>query len=227
MDKKTILIVEGEQIAAMDLRQVLESLGYRVAGIARTGERAVEMADAARPDLILMDLDLAGAMTGIETAEQIARRHAIPVIYLADSADPELVGRAAKTRPYGYIVKPWNERDIRAEISIALYKSALEEAFRKEHADLEEWLRQRTDELRHADRELRRSEAWYRLIFERSGEGIFIFEAEGPDRGRFIDVNAAGAAIHGYTRDDLLAMKITDLDVPENVEGAPAGSRRS
>ncbi|PKG31415.1 PAS domain S-box protein, partial [Methanoregula sp.] len=132
------------------------------------------------------------------------------------------VGRAAKTRPYRYIVKPWNEREIQTEISIALYKFALDEAFRKEHAELEEWLKERTEDLRHADRELRRSEAWYRLIFERSGEGIFIFEAEGPDRGRFIDVNAAGLAIHGYTRDELLAMKITDLDVPENVEGAPA-----
>jgi len=219
---KSILIVEDEQIAALDLREMLESFGYRVTGIASTGEKAVMMADTEVPDLILMDIHLGGVISGIEAAEKILSRHSVPIIYVTAYADPELVERAKKTRPYGYILKPYDERGIRTEIEIALYKFSLDQAFRQEYSRLEEWLEKRTGELRQLSNSLKKSEERYRLIFEQSGEGIFIFEAEGEDRGKIVEVNAAGAAIHGYSPGELLTMKITDLDVPENLKGAPA-----
>jgi CheY-like chemotaxis protein len=79
MGKKSILIVEDEQIAAIDLKETLTSLGYRVTGIASSGERAVAMAEADTPDLILMDIHLAGRLSGIEAAEQILQRHEVPL----------------------------------------------------------------------------------------------------------------------------------------------------
>lgn len=222
MEQKSILIVEDELIAAADLRELLESFGYRVTGIASTGEKAVMMAEAEVPDLILMDIHLGGVISGIEAAEKILSRHSVPIIYVTAYADPELVERAKKTQPYGYILKPYDERGIRTEIEIALYKFALDRAFKEEYSALEEWLVKRTEELRQVNNALTKSEERYRLLFERTGEGIFIFEAEGEDRGRIVEVNAAGAAIHGYSPEELLTMKITDLDVPENLNGAPA-----
>ena len=222
MAQKSILIVEDEQIAAMDLRELIQSLGYRVMGIASTGEKAVMMADAEVPDLILMDIHLGGVISGIEAAEKILSRHSVPVIYVTAYADPELVERAKKTRPYGYILKPYDERGIRTEIEIALYKFGLDQNFLGEYATLAEWVKQRTEELAAANEALRKSETRYRLLFERTGEGIFIFEAEGAEQGKIVEVNAAGAAIHGYSSEELQKMKITDLDVPENLIGAPS-----
>jgi AmiR/NasT family two-component response regulator len=222
MDQKSILIVEDEQIAAIDLRETLLSLGFTVAGIVKSGEAAVEFVDNNVPDIILMDIHLAGEMSGIDAAEVILSRHTVPIIYVTAYADPELVERAKKTRPYGYIIKPYDERGIRTDIEIALYKFGLDQNFRTEYANLAEWVQLRTQELAKANELLKKSEARYRLIFERSDEGIFIFETEGNEQGRLVEVNPAGAAMHGYPVEELLQLKITDLDVPENRDGAPS-----
>jgi PAS domain S-box-containing protein len=222
MEKKSILIVEDEKISALDLKETLESLGYGIAGIASTGENAIEIVDMRVPDLILMDIHLAGQLSGIEAAEKILATHSVPIIYLTAYADPELVERAKKTRPYGYIIKPYEERGIQTEIEIALYKFELDQSFSREYATLAEWVKQRTEELARSNEALRKSETRYRLLFERSGEGIFIFEAEGEEQGKFVEVNAAGAAMHGYPMEELLHLKMTDLDVPENRDAAPS-----
>lgn len=215
MDQKSILIVEDEQIAAMDLEETLLTLGYAVAGIAKSGEAAVEMVEKSVPDLILMDINLAGEMSGIDAAEAILAHHSVPVIYVTAYADPGLVERAKKTRPYGYIIKPYDERGIRTEIEIALYKFGLDQNFRKEYANLTGWVKQRTEELAQANEALKKSEARYRLIFERSGEGIFIIEADGEERGRIVEVNPAGAAMHGYAPDELRGKNLAELGIVE------------
>jgi len=221
-EKKSILIVEDEQISAMDLKTTLISLGYRVTGIASSGERAIEMADKETPDLILMDIHLAGRLSGIEAAEQILTRHSVPILYVTAYADPNLVDRAKLTKPYGYIIKPYDERKIRTGIEIALYKSELDRNLLRECENLGQRVIDRTEDLMRMNAALQKSETRYRLLFERSGEGIFIFEAEGEDRGRIIEVNDTGAAMHGYLPEELLNLKISDLEVTENIPVAPS-----
>lgn len=221
MVKKSILIVEDERVSATDLKDTLISFGYEVTGIAVSGEQAIRMVDVTIPDLILMDIRLSGKLTGIDAAEQILRNHAIPIIYLTAYADPDLVERAKLTKPYGYLLKPYDERGIRTEIEIALYKFGLDQDLQREYARLEQRVMERTGELTRINAELKKSETRYRLLFERSGEGIFIIDAGKEARGRIAEVNTAGAVMHGYPQEELLKMKITDLALPENLITAP------
>jgi PAS domain S-box-containing protein len=212
MEQKSILIVEDEQIAAIDLKETLKSLGYRVIGIAPSGERAVEMVDTETPDLILMDIHLAGEMDGIDAARTILSRHAVPVIYVTAYSDPALLERAKETRPYGYIIKPYYERAIRTEIEIALYKFGLDQNFQKEYAILAQWVKQRTDELARANEEIKASEAKFREIFDSANDAIHLHEVDDNGLpGRFVDVNVVACRMLGYSKDELLAMNPADL----------------
>ncbi len=136
MKKKRILITEDEQIVAEDLKMALEAMGYSVIGIASSGERAIELADQKKPDLILMDIMLSGKMDGIAAAFTIRSRYDIPVIYVTAYADSTLLERAKHTEPFGYIVKPFNEREVQSNIEIALFKHRLEHEIRKRDAIL-------------------------------------------------------------------------------------------
>ena len=136
MIKARILIVEDELIVAEDLRMTLISLGYDVVGIAGSGERAIELADEKKPDIILMDIMLGGQLDGIATTVKIQTKHAIPVIYVTAYADNALIARAKKTEPFGYIVKPFNEREIQSNIEIALYRHKMEQEIKKRDAIL-------------------------------------------------------------------------------------------
>ena len=127
MKKAAIFIVEDELIAAEDIRQTINTLGYSVSGIARSGEVAIEKVRETRPDLVLMDIHLAGAMDGIEAARQIHSLFGIPVIYITAHADDELLERAKVTEPYGYILKPYDERELHSVIEMAQYKHRMEQ----------------------------------------------------------------------------------------------------
>jgi PAS domain S-box-containing protein len=138
-----IFIVEDEAIVANDLKETLKSLGYRVAGTAKSGEDALMKVADTKPELVLMDIHLAGAMDGIEAAGQIHARHGIPVIFLTAYADPALLERAKATEPYGYIVKPYEERGLDSTIKMALYKYGID----KKLKESEDRLRKLNDEL--------------------------------------------------------------------------------
>jgi len=131
-----ILVVEDESIVAIDLQNILESLGYKVPAIADTGKEAIQKADEIKPCLMLMDIRLKGEIDGIEAAEQILSRFDIPVIYLTAYADEETLERAKKTSPFGYIIKPFEERELNIIIEIAIYKHKMEKQI-KENA---KWL---------------------------------------------------------------------------------------
>jgi len=117
-----ILIVEDEKILALGLKKKLENLGFAVTGIASSGAEAIESVKDVRPDLILMDIVLKGDMDGIETAKFIVNLYDIPVIYLTAYADDEILARAEKTCPYGYILKPYKDSELKANIKMAIYK---------------------------------------------------------------------------------------------------------
>lgn len=122
MAQKRILIVEDEVIVAMTLEAVLQKLGYHVAGSVTNGPDAIRMAGEEMPDLVLMDIRLDGPMDGIEAATQISARYCIPVVYLTAHSDQSTLSRAIHTQPYGYLLKPFRERDLYTTIEMAFHK---------------------------------------------------------------------------------------------------------
>ena len=121
MEKKTILLVEDEAITALNIHQKLEEMGYTVPAIVSTGEEAVRLAAKLRPDRILMDIMLKGEMNGIEAAQKIMTLN-IPVVYLTAYTDEETVTQATQKPSYGYIVKPYQEKELKTSVEIALNK---------------------------------------------------------------------------------------------------------
>ncbi len=122
----TIMIVEDERVVAKDLEVTLRRLGYEVCLTAATGEAAVELVESSKPDLVLMDVRLRGGMDGVEAARLIQFRHDLPVVYLTAFADEVTLRRSLETQPYGYLIKPFREKELHATIETALSKNRLE-----------------------------------------------------------------------------------------------------
>ncbi len=129
-DKKNIVIVEDEIIIAEDLRITLINLGYNVTGLYTEGQSIIDEIDNISADLILMDIMLNGNLSGIETSEIIQQKHAIPIIYVTAYANTKILQQVKKTNPFGYIVKPFEERELHATIELAFSREN-EENFRK------------------------------------------------------------------------------------------------
>jgi PAS domain S-box-containing protein len=185
MAETGIMIVEDERIVALDLQQRLKALGYRVAALAARGEEAVAQAEETRPDLVLMDIRLNSELDGIEAAEQIRSRLQIPVIYLTAYADEQTLARAKITEPYGYILKPFEERELQTTIEMALYRH-------------------------RADRALRESEERYRHLVQNSLGLIAVHDLNGV----LLAVNPAGAHALGYEPDELVGQNLFDFIAP-------------
>jgi putative two-component system response regulator len=120
--KKRILIVEDETIIARDIQSKVESLGYDAPMIVSSGEDAIAKAEELRPDLVLMDIVIKGDIDGIEAARQIKDSYNIPVVYITAYADEKTLGRAMITDPFGYLIKPFEERELHSTIEMALHK---------------------------------------------------------------------------------------------------------
>jgi two-component system, LytTR family, response regulator LytT len=132
MVKINVLVVEDESIVSKDIQHSLKKLGYEVVGAAATGEKATELANEVKPDIVLMDIMLKGEMNGIEAAELIRRDLSIPVIFLTAYADESTLSKAKITEPYGYIIKPFKEIDLHTSIEMAIYKHKKERELEKE-----------------------------------------------------------------------------------------------
>lgn len=120
------MIVEDEAMTADDIRASVEEMGYCVTSVAASGEEAVERAGQDRPDLILMDIVLGSGIDGIEAAGRIRDHQNIPIVFLTAFADDEMIERAKITEPFGYLLKPFVERELQIIIPIALYKAKME-----------------------------------------------------------------------------------------------------
>ncbi len=185
MVNEKILVVEDESLVAMEIKDRLESLRYVVPAIASSGDEAIKKAEELRPDLVLMDIVLKGDMDGIETAEYIRNHFDTPVIYLTAYADEETLQRAKVTEPFGYILKPFEERELHIAIEIALYKHQM-------------------------DRKLKESEERYRTLVETIKEGMGIVD---PDEN-IVFANPSLCDILGYSREETIGMNLRDT-VPE------------
>lgn len=122
MSKAKIMVVEDEWIIANDIKDCLVDLGYRVTAIAASGEDALARVEEDPPDLVLMDIVLKGAMNGIETARAIRAKRDIPVIYLTAYDNQFLVDQAKQTENFGYLLKPFKDRELHIAIDMALHR---------------------------------------------------------------------------------------------------------
>jgi two-component system, cell cycle response regulator len=127
----TILLVEDEGIVAQDLEEVIKRFGYRVVGVASEGVQAVCMAQELEPQLIVMDVGLQGDIDGIQAAQMIQERAHVPVIFLTGHRDAQTLKRAVSTGPLGYLVKPFQEVELRCAIEVAVHKHSAEVAMRE------------------------------------------------------------------------------------------------
>ena len=159
MNKARILIVEDESIIALETQESLKTLGYEICAIVNSGAGAIKNIEEKQTDLILMDIHLKGDIDGIETAEIIQSNHHIPIIFLTAFSDERVLDRAKRTKPYGYLLKPFKKQDLKVAIEMALYifkleadrKKALDD-LQKANEELESRVQRRTGELTKANK---------------------------------------------------------------------------
>ncbi len=126
MAEGRILVVEDEHIVAMGIKKMLKNLGYTVTGVASSGEDAISKTESTFPDVVLMDIMLKGDMDGVEAAREIRERFDVPIVYLTAYSDNNILERAKITEPFGYIIKPFDEKDLYSSIEIALHRQRKE-----------------------------------------------------------------------------------------------------
>lgn len=137
MKSSTLLIVEDEAIIAMGLEERLIQLGYTIVGSVGSGEAALRLAASTPIDLALMDIHIQGAYDGIQLASELRARHNIPIVYLTAHADDMTMKRARITEPFGYLIKPFRERELHTTIELALDRYRSECELRHVHAQYE------------------------------------------------------------------------------------------
>jgi len=184
-----ILIVEDESIVALDLKEHLIESGYDPVDMVDDGVSACERALELRPDLVLMDIHLPGEMDGVEAADRIRGELDIPVVFLTAYADDQTLKRAREAEPYGYLVKPFDAKQLQTTIGLALRNF------------------QRQEEL-FETRDILNG------LLHTATEGFFIMD----ERGRFLEANDAYCEMVGYDRKELLGLSVKDVDADESSE---------
>jgi PAS domain S-box-containing protein len=176
-----VLVVEDEHIIAKDISQRLEAMGYSVFGPVDTGADAIAAAARDAPDLVLMDLVLRGPMDGVEAAGIIRRQIDLPVVFLTAFGDHDTLERARVAGPHGYLLKPFEDRDLQVTIEMALERHS-------------------------AERSLRESEERFRMLAETSFEGVLICRD-----GVVVDCNTRLCAMLGFGPAELAGKRLLDL----------------
>lgn len=177
-----ILVVEDENIIAKDIQTSLKSLGYAVPAVASSGKEAIKKAAEIRPDLVLMDIVLKGDMDGIEAAEHMRDRYHIPVIYLTAYGDDQTLERARATEPFGYILKPFDERELHSTIKMALYKSQME-------------------------KKLKESEGWLSTTLQSIGDAVIATDRE----DRVVFMNPVAQSLTGWKQEDAVGRDLKEV----------------
>lgn len=177
-----IMIVEDESIVAMEIRSSLTDLGYTVTAIASSGELALKRVAETQPDLVLMDINLKGNMDGVQTAEQVRAHFGIPVIFLTAYADNNTLQRAKLTEPFGYILKPFEEKELNISIEMALYKHQRE-------------------------RQVKASGQWFATTLKSIGDAVIATDKNNC----LVFINSMAEALTGWKREDVLGKNLTDV----------------
>lgn len=223
---KRILPVDDEILIAVRLQELLISMGYDVPDIAANGEEAYALAAKLKPDLMIMDIVMPGPMDGIAAAKKIKLELDIPVIFLTAYSDEAYIAKAKSSEPLGYILKPFDDKQIQFTIELALHKSEIDKLLKESNRMLEQGISLRTEELADSNLKLfeeitehkktaaalfdqtRRNE----LILQTAMEGFWITDP----RGVIQDANPSAASIMGYDPGELMRKSIYDFEPPEN-----------
>ncbi|MBC7917265.1 MAG: response regulator [Rhodoferax sp.] len=183
VSKPRILVVEDEAIVARDIQLQLVELGYEAVGHAARGDEAVELAGALRPNLVLMDIQLSGEMDGIAAAQIMRTQFGLPVVFLTAFAADDTLERAKLTEPYGYILKPFSERELRTVLTMALYKHKVEAQLREKTLQLQT-LSRRVLEAQETERRRVAHE-----LHDELGQALTAIKINLQTRGRFHNVS--------------------------------------
>ncbi|NJD53442.1 MAG: response regulator [Candidatus Methanoperedens sp.] len=184
---KKIIIVEDEVIIAEGLQRKLTTMGYDIIGIASSGEEAVKKVKENNPDLVLMDIVIHGKIDGIETAAQIHSLFDIPVVYLTAYADEKTLERAKITEPFGYLIKPFKDRELQITIEIALYKHGMGQ------------------KLKESEKSLREKNQWLTAVIESVGDAVIATDPDGSIRL----MNPIAEALTGWKQNDAIGKPLT------------------
>src|SRR2546428_4890013 len=177
-----ILVVEDDGVTARSLQDLLRRLEHEVVGLASTGREAITLAEAEQPDIILMDIWLAGPMSGIEAARQIRQRLDIPIVFVTAHSDESTLRQAQGAQPYGFVLKPFDQNDLRVAIEIALHKHRI-------------------------DAQLRRSEQRFATTLKAIGEAVISTDA----RGVVDFMNGAAAALAGVAAGEAIGKPVASF----------------
>jgi PAS domain S-box-containing protein len=180
-----VLVVEDENLIALDMQNRLETLGYIVTGTAGTGDAAIREVRALRPDIVLMDIGLRGPMDGIELSKKMQAEFDLPVVYMTAYADEETVARARDSGAYGYMTKPVGDRQLQIVIEMAKNRHTYDIA-------------------------LRDSGERFRQFAEASSEGMLVY-----DSGAVLDLNGRMARMLGYKPWDVIGKRLAEFMTPE------------
>jgi len=189
MANAQILVVEDNKIVAKDAQNRLNRSGYGVTAVVSSGEEAIQKAAEMHPDLVLMDVVLKGDMDGVEAAQHIRTQLDIPVVYLTAYADEDTLQRAKVTEPFGYVLKPFEDRELYTAIEMALYKHRME-------------------------RKLRESERWLATILNSIGDAVVATDIG----GRVMFMNPVAEALTGWKQDEALGKDLTEVIAIVNEE---------
>jgi len=207
MDKIRILIVEDESLVARDIENMAVSQGYEVCGLASSGDQAIDMAAEFQPDLILMDITIKGSLDGTCVAEKIWDSYRIPIVYVTASADEHTLKRAKITEAFGYILKPFDERELKIAIEMAYYKARM-------------------------GAKLREREEWLSALLKSIADGVIATDKS----GRITFMNPLAERLTGWRQDEALRQPLRDIfrtvisrdgDEPEIVLWAKNGKKFS
>jgi diguanylate cyclase (GGDEF)-like protein/PAS domain S-box-containing protein len=184
-----VLIVEDEMVVARDLKVQLHEMGYLVVGHTPRGEDSVHLCGELHPHIVLMDIQLAGAMDGVAAAQNVRDEFGLPVIFLTAYAADDILARAKMAEPYGYILKPYSERELKTVLEMALYKH-------------------------EAENRLRDAALQNQTILDNMVDGVITID----ERGLIASFNNAACTIFGYARDEVLGANVSML-MPEPHHG--------
>lgn len=191
-ERPRILVVDDEQVVALDIEASLGALGYEVVGIAGTGKEALRLTAETCPDLVLMDIQLCGSIDGIAAAGEIRNRWQIPVVFITAFASEEVLARAKATGPYGYVTKPFETKDLNATVAVALQQHRLTKESFQEHG-------------------------WLRTLLAGMSDGVIATDTQG--HVKFL--NPVAEKLTGWTLAEALGRPIEEVYPLRTEDGAP------